>query len=105
MLVAEYYTQVPAYHKAYLLGRKRFPLQLSRRGPLNKSDTLWNNVVCHSSPPLYEQPKPKPQWISEATLKLIDTRASLGCNRNHDQATARRLTRVIDNGCKADRIR
>ena len=105
MIMARYLIRPTPSHKSYLRGRKRFPLTLPTRGPLNKADTLFQEVKANFP----ETPPPKPHasktWLSPATLSLIDTRCSLCRNPRHDRAEARRLTRAINASINEDRKR
>ena len=105
MVVARYLIRPTPSHKRYLRGRKRLPLIPPTRGPLTKADTLFQEVKANFP----ETPPPKPhaskQWLSQATLTLIDTRCSLRRNPRHDRAEARRLTRAINASINEDRKR
>ena len=91
-------------HKKYLR-RKRFPLSLPKMGPLSKSDLMFQEIKGMANPPLPNAPRPRPQWLSAETLRLIDTRASLRWNPWHSRQQARVLSRQINQSLKADRRR
>ena len=89
-------------HKKYLHGRKRFPLSLPKYGPRRQVDALFQEIksLVTTEPPV---PPAHRQWISEASLKLMDSRASLRRDPQHSRAEARRLTRQLNQSLKTDR--
>ena len=93
-------------HNRYLRGRRKFPLRLPKFGPLTQADTMFQDIKQRASiPRLAHNTHPRPQWISPATIRLIDQRCSLRRNKFHNRATARQLTRQIKAGLKLDRKR
>jgi hypothetical protein len=102
MLIARYLISPTPSHKLYLKGRKRLPLKPPTKGPLSQADTLFQEVKANC-PPRHTPTKPNYQnWLSQDTLKLIDTRCSLRRNPQHDRTEARRLTRAINTAIKGD---
>jgi hypothetical protein len=105
MLKAKLLRQPTKSHKNYLCGQKKFPLTLPM-GPPPHADSLYADVkaaihISKAGPP----PPSAHQWMSDATLQLIDTRAALRRTKSHDRTRARQLTRQINYSLKQDRKR
>ena len=90
-------------HRKYLHGRKKFPLQLPKLGPLTLADTLYTGIKDRIHIPRGPARPNPPQWLSPNTIRLIDTRASLRRNKFHSRQQARLLTRQINQSLKEDR--
>jgi hypothetical protein len=93
-------------HKKYLRGRKQFPLKLNTQGgPMMQVDTLFQDLKAQSNllPP--NVPPPRLQWMSDATIRLIDSRASLRRDPHHSWQRTRALTRQIKASLKLDRAK
>ena len=56
----------------YLRGRRAFPLKLPPTGPLNLVDTKFQELKAIKVPPSPCAHVPRPQWMSEESLRLID---------------------------------
>eukprot|EP00797_Seminavis_robusta_P003406 Sro1211_g252850.1 Reverse transcriptase (RNA-dependent DNA polymerase) (1066) ;mRNA; f:30706-34100 len=104
MLLSWYRTCPAKSHKAYLNGRRKFPLTLPKIGPLTHADTLYERVLAACPQPEL-QTKKRPQWLAPDTLKSMDTRCALRRNPKHDKTKARQLTREINRLIKRDRKR
>ena len=77
MLVSRYLVKPTRYHKAYLLGRKKFPLK-PPTVDLTQADHLWNTVKAQMPKQEQQQQRaPRPTWIAPATLRLMDQRCAL----------------------------
>ena len=55
----------------YLRGRRAFPLKLPPTGPLNLVDTKFQELKAIKVPPSPCAHVPRPQWMSEESLRLI----------------------------------
>ena len=102
MVSAVLLSSLPKSHKKYLQGRRRLPLQTPKWGPLKLVDAVFQELKSWREP-RPQGPRPRPNWISPATLRLLDQRCALRRNRSHDRTLARQLTRQINTSLTADR--
>jgi hypothetical protein len=81
-------------HKQYLRGRKEFPL-VSPTHPRYLLDTMFQNLKAQCPlPPQQKHAKAASRpWLSEATIKLMDTRCALRKDSHHSRVIARQLDR------------
>ena len=70
MLVARFLVKPTRHHKAYLLGRKKFPLRPIH--PLSQADILFQAVKAQMPIELPQLQRSRPNWISARTLVLMD---------------------------------
>ena len=81
-------------NKAYLNGRKRFPLKAPTVGPLTKADSLFQRLKGFMEDEPREERRAR-SWISAATWILVDQKAALRRLAAPSQAALRSLTRRI----------
>lgn len=91
-------------HFKYLKGRRAFPLNHGT-GAKSEIDTRFDELKAMGEHPRGPQKPDRPQWISEATLKLMDARSQLRKDPHHCRNRARTLTRQVRQGLKQDRQR
>ncbi len=105
MLVARFLVQPTRFHKAYLLGRKKFPLKLPTEN-LTEADRLWN-VVKAQMPPLAPQQRrpldqpgfrqpPSGSWISDVPYGGVSFTAD--CEPDSSPGWSTADTRSTDGG-------
>ena len=87
------------YNTGYLQGRCTLPLVLPQTRFLKLIDTKFQALkaletasIPHSHTLTYTL---RPQWMSEGSLRLIDTRANNRRQPDHDRNVDRTLTRVV----------
>ena len=89
-------------NRAYLRGRKAYPLQPPSRGPLSRVDSLFTELKSHVEKPTRESRRAT-SWISAGTWALIDQHAQARKCEFPDQALTRRLKRSIQSSLAEDR--
>lgn len=107
MIVAKYLVKPTACHKRYLRGQLTFPLKWPI-GPMSQADHIFDEVKQYMPHPPRNNKKPRPTWLSDKTLKLIDERSDLKCRQHCDTDTTRKyrqLTRAINSSLNADQKR
>ena len=91
-------------NKAYLHGRRRFPLRPPKWGPRTETDAVFQTLVDAIPPRTLTEKRARRGWISESTWTLVDKRAAMRRAGHRDQATLRRLGRRIQRAFKVDRL-
>ena len=102
MLVAKLLQRPQRSHKRYPQGRRTFPLTATP-GPHTYVDSLFQAAISNSEGIPKQKQSKRPTWLSPETIRLMDQRCSFRRNPLHDQAEARRLTRLINQSIKCDR--
>ena len=90
-------------HRAYLRGRKRFPLQPPTGAAMSHSDTLFSALKSHVVKVKPAVRKAKDPWISEATWRTMDSLTSLRREEPTDRARIKLLHRQVRTSIKGDR--
>lgn len=97
LVAGNYQAEPPARNASYLNERRWFPLKVSKWGPLSWCEALIEEL--HSQIPAATRASRRAvhPWISEATWKLVDERASAWRSPTlpYNQTEYRRLSRMI----------
>ena len=89
----------------YLRGRRAFPLALPKKGPLKPVDTKFQSLKALKTPSSPLNHLPKPQWVLEWSLRLIDTREDRHWQLDHNRNVARTMKREIRHYLEVDTAR
>ena len=90
-------------HRAYLRGRKRFPLQPPKAEAMSQADTLFTALKSHVDKAKPAIRQAKVPWISGTTWKSVDTLTSLRRERPTERAAIKHLQRQVRTSIKEDR--
>jgi exonuclease III len=91
-------------NRAYMRGRKSFPLRIPSARPLKKAECLFEDLRL-SAEKQETETRRVASWISAETWGLVDTRTALRRDVLHDRAAIRCLNRAVKASLKADRKR
>jgi hypothetical protein len=88
--------------KSYSRSRKSFPLKRNKVAPINKADSIFDEIKSFVDKDAKTTLKWS-SWVSPKTWKIVDSRAALQRNGKTQCTEGRKLSRKILKGIKANR--
>jgi hypothetical protein len=92
--MATYLAAPKASHHQYLLGRRKLPLSPPTR-PITLADHMFDQLKLQCPDPPHRAKIAHKLWLSEDTIKLMDTRCSLCRNPKYDVTICHQLDQKI----------